>query len=64
MATLSLLSVRRAQLLFTPLYPVFRFCMEAVLQHRERLSQYWDCLPKHLFHSLKLRMTHVNTLGS
>lgn len=38
--------------------------MEAVLQHRERLSQYWDCLPKHLFHSLKLRMTHVNTLGS
>uniref|UniRef100_A0A674N681 Kelch domain containing 2 n=1 Tax=Takifugu rubripes TaxID=31033 RepID=A0A674N681_TAKRU len=41
-----------------------RFCMEAVLQHRERLSQYWDCLPKHLFHSLKLRMTHVNTLGS
>ncbi|CAG10413.1 unnamed protein product, partial [Tetraodon nigroviridis] len=41
-----------------------RFCMEAVLQHRERLSLYWDCLPKHLLHSLKLRMTHVNTLGS
>lgn len=41
-----------------------RFCMEAVLQHRERLSSYWDCLPKHLLHSLKLRMAHVNTLGS
>uniref|UniRef100_A0AAQ4R949 Kelch domain containing 2 n=1 Tax=Gasterosteus aculeatus aculeatus TaxID=481459 RepID=A0AAQ4R949_GASAC len=41
-----------------------RFCMEAVLQHRERLSSYWDCLPKHLLHSLKQRMTRVNTLGS
>uniref|UniRef100_A0AAQ5ZMH7 Kelch domain containing 2 n=1 Tax=Amphiprion ocellaris TaxID=80972 RepID=A0AAQ5ZMH7_AMPOC len=41
-----------------------RFCMETVLQHRERLSSYWDCLPKHLLHSLKQRMAHVNTLGS
>uniref|UniRef100_A0A8C9Z5P2 Kelch domain containing 2 n=1 Tax=Sander lucioperca TaxID=283035 RepID=A0A8C9Z5P2_SANLU len=41
-----------------------RFCMEAVLQHRERLSSYWDCLPKHLLHSLKQRMARVNTLGS
>ncbi|XP_014325109.1 kelch domain-containing protein 2 [Xiphophorus maculatus] len=40
------------------------FCMEAVLQHRERLSSHWDCLPKHLLHSLKQRMTRVNTLGS
>ncbi|TMS21563.1 Kelch domain-containing protein 2 [Larimichthys crocea] len=41
-----------------------RFCMESVLQHRERLSSYWDCLPKHLLHSLKQRMSLVNTLGS
>lgn len=41
-----------------------RFCMEAVLQHREHLSSYWDCLPKHLLHSLKQRMSRVNTLGS
>lgn len=44
--------------------PLSRFCMEAVLQHRERLSSYWDCLPKHLLHSLKQRMSRVNTLGS
>ncbi|CAI5696247.1 kelch domain-containing protein 2 isoform X2 [Oreochromis niloticus] len=41
-----------------------RFCMETILQHRERLSSYWDCLPKHLLHSLKQRMARVNTLGS
>ncbi|KAK9533815.1 hypothetical protein VZT92_008910 [Zoarces viviparus] len=41
-----------------------RFCIEAVLQHRERLSSYWDCLPKHLLHNLKQRLAHVNTLGS
>uniref|UniRef100_A0A8C6Q0D8 Kelch domain containing 2 n=1 Tax=Nothobranchius furzeri TaxID=105023 RepID=A0A8C6Q0D8_NOTFU len=41
-----------------------RFCMETALQHRERLSCYWDCLPKHLLHSLKQRMSGVNTLGS
>ncbi|XP_028293413.1 kelch domain-containing protein 2 [Gouania willdenowi] len=40
------------------------FCMEAVLQHRERLSAYWDCLPKHLLHSLKQRISLINTLGS
>lgn len=41
-----------------------RFCMEAVLQHRERLASYWDCLPKHLLQSLKQRMARVNILGS
>ncbi|XP_056248765.1 kelch domain-containing protein 2-like [Seriola aureovittata] len=41
-----------------------RFCMEAILQHRERLSSYWDCLPKPVLHSLKQRMSRVNTLGS
>ncbi|XP_014873027.1 kelch domain-containing protein 2 [Poecilia latipinna] len=40
------------------------FCMEAILQHREKLSSHWDCLPKHLLHSLKQRMSRVNTLGS
>ncbi|KAI4804852.1 hypothetical protein KUCAC02_026464 [Chaenocephalus aceratus] len=41
-----------------------RFCMEAILQHRERLSNYWDCLPKHLLNSLKQRMSRVDTLES
>uniref|UniRef100_A0A3P8V2M9 Kelch domain containing 2 n=1 Tax=Cynoglossus semilaevis TaxID=244447 RepID=A0A3P8V2M9_CYNSE len=40
------------------------FCMDLILQHRERLSSHWDCLPKSILHSLKQRMTRVNTLGS
>uniref|UniRef100_A0A673CAL2 Kelch domain containing 2 n=1 Tax=Sphaeramia orbicularis TaxID=375764 RepID=A0A673CAL2_9TELE len=40
------------------------FCMETALQHRERLATYWECLPKHLLHSLKQRMSRDNTLGS
>lgn len=43
---------------------LFRFCMESILHHRERLASSWDCLPEHLLHSLKQRMTLVNTLGS
>ncbi|XP_029937914.1 kelch domain-containing protein 2 [Myripristis murdjan] len=41
-----------------------RFCMDAALQHRERLASCWDCLPKHLLHSLHQRMARANTLGS
>uniref|UniRef100_A0A8C7QZS1 Transposase Tc1-like domain-containing protein n=1 Tax=Oncorhynchus mykiss TaxID=8022 RepID=A0A8C7QZS1_ONCMY len=40
------------------------FCMEAALQHRELLAASWDCLPKHLLHSLKQRMGGINALGS
>ncbi|KAF0044174.1 hypothetical protein F2P81_003332 [Scophthalmus maximus] len=40
------------------------FCMEAILQHSERLSSYWDCLPKPILLSLKQKMARVNTLGS
>lgn len=40
-----------------------RFCMEAALKHRDRLSSSWDYLPKHLLHSLQQRM-NGNTLGS
>lgn len=43
---------------------LLRFCMESILEHRERLASSWDCLPKHLLHSLKQRMTLLNTLGS
>ncbi|CDQ78316.1 unnamed protein product [Oncorhynchus mykiss] len=41
-----------------------RFCMEAALQHRELLSGSWDCLPKHLLHTLRQRMGGINALGS
>ncbi|XP_046874360.1 kelch domain-containing protein 2 isoform X2 [Hypomesus transpacificus] len=43
---------------------LMRFCVEAALQHRERLASSWDCLPKHLLHCLQQRMGDPNTLGS
>uniref|UniRef100_A0A8C7Y614 Kelch domain containing 2 n=1 Tax=Oryzias sinensis TaxID=183150 RepID=A0A8C7Y614_9TELE len=66
----NLLSHRRAahsnELLVFSVQPksLVRLCMETILQHREHLSSYWDCLPKHLLYSLKQRMSRVNTLGS
>ncbi|XP_018619609.1 kelch domain-containing protein 2 [Scleropages formosus] len=41
-----------------------RCCVEAVLQHRERLAGSWDHLPKHLLHRLMQRLSGINTLGS
>ncbi|XP_048830456.1 kelch domain-containing protein 2 [Brienomyrus brachyistius] len=41
-----------------------RFCMEAVLQHREQLAGSWNHLPKHLLHRLMPRLGVINTLGS
>ena len=41
-----------------------RYCMQVALQHRERLASSWDCLPKHLLHSLQQRVGRVNTPGS
>uniref|UniRef100_A0A4W4EPE4 Kelch domain containing 2 n=1 Tax=Electrophorus electricus TaxID=8005 RepID=A0A4W4EPE4_ELEEL len=43
---------------------LLRSCMEVVLQHREQLESMWDCLPKHLLHSLKQRIGTTNTGGS
>ncbi|KAJ0063299.1 hypothetical protein NL108_015778 [Boleophthalmus pectinirostris] len=66
----NLLSHQRAahsnQLLIFNVQPksLVRFCMESIVEHRERLSTSWDCLPKHLLHSLKQRMSLLNTLGS
>ena len=47
-----------------PVSPFCRFCVEAALQHRERLASSWDCLPKHLLHCLQQRIGDLNTLGS
>ena len=41
-----------------------RYCMQVALTHRERLAGSWDCLPKHLLHSLQQRVGRVNTPGS
>lgn len=42
----------------------YRCCTEVVVQHRHRLESMFDCLPKHLLHSLQQRFSSTTTGGS
>ncbi|MCI4382881.1 hypothetical protein PGIGA_G00019910 [Pangasianodon gigas] len=43
---------------------LLRCCTEVVMQHRHQLESMFDCLPKHLLHSLQQRFGSTNTGGS
>ncbi|OXB64051.1 hypothetical protein ASZ78_001671 [Callipepla squamata] len=41
-----------------------RLCLEAVICFKEMLASSWNCLPKHLLHSVNQRFGSNNTSGS
>ncbi|XP_008935624.1 PREDICTED: kelch domain-containing protein 2, partial [Merops nubicus] len=41
-----------------------RLCLEAVICFKEMLASSWNCLPKHLLHSVNQRFDSNNTSGS
>ncbi|XP_066528991.1 kelch domain-containing protein 2 [Hoplias malabaricus] len=43
---------------------LLRSCMEVVVQHRQQLEGMWDCLPKHLLHSIIQKIGTTNPGGS
>ncbi|KAL6478117.1 hypothetical protein MHYP_G00139520 [Metynnis hypsauchen] len=43
---------------------LLRSCMEVIVHHRQQLESMWDCLPKHLLHSIKQWIGTTNTGGS
>uniref|UniRef100_A0A8C9G454 Kelch domain-containing protein 2 n=1 Tax=Pavo cristatus TaxID=9049 RepID=A0A8C9G454_PAVCR len=58
----NLLAHSKAVSLLCSLSP--RLCLEAVICFKEMLASSWNCLPKHLLHSVNQRFGSNNTSGS